>query len=254
MILVRSLVFQASFYVTLIVLMILGLPSMLMSREAVLGFVRLWARFSLWLLAAICGVKVEFRGLRNLPPGATIIAAKHQSFLETFALLTVLPNFTYILKKELLAIPVFGWWLKAADQIVIDRAKGGGTLRQLQRAVPEKVAEGRQIVIFPEGTRKPVGAPPAYKSGVALLCEACDIPCVPVALNAGLFWPRRGLLRPSGTVIIEFLAPISVGRDKRAFLEALEAAIEPATDALVAEALEANPGLAVPGKVDHVPA
>jgi 1-acyl-sn-glycerol-3-phosphate acyltransferase len=249
MTLVRSLVFQASFYVGLITLMIVGMPSMLISRGAVLAFVRLWARFSLWLLAVICGVKVEFRGLRNLPPGATIIAAKHQSFLETFALLTVLPNFTYILKKELIAIPVFGWWLRAADQIAIDRAKRGGILAQLQRAVREKVADGRQIVIFPEGTRKPVGAPPDYKSGVAVLCDACDLPCVPVALNAGLFWPRRGLLRPSGTVVIEFLTPIAVGPNKRAFLEALEGAIESATDSLVAEALAANPGLACPAKV-----
>lgn len=250
MILIRSLVFNVAFYLSFILLMIIGLPTMIISRRSVLVVVRLWARVSLWLLASICGTKVEFRGLHNLPDGAAIIAPKHQSFLETIALIVVLSDFTYILKKELIAIPFFGWWLKASDQIAIDRAKGSGTLAMLQKAVRAKLALGRQVVIFPEGTRKPIGAPPAYKTGVAILCADCSVPCTPVALNAGLFWPRRSMLRPPGTVVIEFLPPIKPGLEKRLFLQALETAIEPATNALVDEALRANPGLMFSQKVD----
>jgi 1-acyl-sn-glycerol-3-phosphate acyltransferase len=250
MILIRSLVFNVAFYLSFILLMTLGLPTMIISRGSVLMVVRLWARVSLWLLATICGTKVEFRGLHNLPRGAAIIAPKHQSFLETIALIAVLSDFTYILKKELIAIPFFGWWLKASDQIAIDRSKGSGTLVQLQKAVREKLALGRQVVIFPEGTRKPIGAPPAYKTGVAILCADCAVPCTPVALNAGLFWPRRSMLRPPGTVVIEFLPAIDPGLEKRLFLLALETAIEPATNALVEEALRANPTLIYRQKID----
>ena len=250
MILIRSLVFNVAFYLSFILLMTFGLPTMIISRGSVLVVVRLWARVSLWLLATICGTKVEFRGLHNLPNGAAIIAPKHQSFLETIALIVVLSDFTYILKKELIAIPFFGWWLKASDQIAIDRSKGSGTLVQLQKAVREKLALGRQVVIFPEGTRKPIGAPPAYKTGVAILCADCSVPCTPVALNAGLFWPRRSMLRPPGTVVIEFLSAIDPGLEKRLFLQALEAAIEPATNALVEEALRANPDLIYRQKTD----
>ena len=243
MILIRSVVFTVLFYASFIMLMVFGLPTMVMSRPAVMVVVRLWARASLWLLATICGTKVEFRGLEYLPKGAAIIAPKHQSFLETFALITVLSDFTYILKKELLSVPAFGWWLRASDQIAIDRSKRGGTLAQLRKGVREKLSLGRQVIIFPEGTRTVVGAPPAYKSGVAILCDVCDVPCTPVALNTGLFWPRKGILRPPGTVIIQFLPPIPPGLEKRAFLRALEDAIEPATDSLVAETLARDPNL-----------
>jgi 1-acyl-sn-glycerol-3-phosphate acyltransferase len=243
MIYIRSLVFQFAFYAVFIVLMIIGLPTMLISRGAVIFVVRCWVKSSLWLLATICGAKVEFRGVENVPRGACIIAPKHQSFLETLALIVVIPDFTYILKKELISIPGFGWWLNASGQIVLDRAKRGNALAVMQRAVIEKLAQGRKIVIFPEGTRKPIGAPPAYKIGVAILCEACKVPCVPVALNAGLFWPRHSLLRPPGTIVIEFLPPLTYESGKRSFLEALESVIEPASDALIAEALAENPGL-----------
>jgi 1-acyl-sn-glycerol-3-phosphate acyltransferase len=241
MILIRSLVFQVAFYTSLLVMMIAGLPATVLWRGSVSGIVRFWARLSLWLLATICGTRVEFRGLQHVPKGAAIIAPKHQSFLETFALITVLPNFTYILKKELMAIPCFGVWLKATEQIAIDRAKRGGTLMQLQKDVRAKLRAGRQVIIFPEGTRTPIGAPPQYKTGVAVLCDDCTVPCTPVALNAGLFWPRRSILRPPGTVVIEFLPPIQPQPDKRHFIDALQRAIEPATDALVKEALAANP-------------
>ncbi len=243
MIHVRSAVFQVAFYAAFVALMLVGLPTMVMPRAATMVIVRLWARVSVWLLAAICGTKVEFRNLHLLPKGASILAVKHQSFLETFALITVLDDFAYILKKELTAIPLFGWYVKGADQIGIDRGKRAATLGSLQRAVRAKLAAGRQVIIFPEGTRRLIGVPPLYKVGVSALVTDSDVPCTPVALNSGLFWPRHSFLRRPGTVVIEFLPPIAPGLAKRAFMAAIETAIEPATNALVEAALNADPTL-----------
>jgi 1-acyl-sn-glycerol-3-phosphate acyltransferase len=244
MIVARSIVFNVVFYVTFAVLMLVGLPCLAMPRSATIAYVRMWARVSVWLLKAICGTRVEFRNLHLLPKGASILAVKHQSFLETFALITVLDDFTYILKKELTPIPFFGWYLMGTGQIAIDRSKKGGTLPQLQRSVRDKLAAGRQVVIFPEGTRRPVGVPPAYKVGVSVLVTDTGVTCTPVALNSGLFWPRRSFVRRPGTVVIEFLPPIPPGLGKRAFMQRLEQAIEPATDALVKDAYARDPGLA----------
>lgn len=243
MILVRSAIFQVVFYATFIALMIAGLPCLLLPRTATMALVRLWARVSVRLLAVICGTRIEFRNLHLLPRGASILAVKHQSFLETFALITVLDDYAYVLKKELTALPFFGWYAKAAGQIGIDRDKRAATLSGLQRAVREKLGEGRQVVIFPEGTRRPIGVAPVYKPGVAALVADCGVPCTPVALNSGLFWPRHSFRRLPGTVVIEFLPPIASSPNKRAFMRELQGAIEPATDALVAAAIAADPSL-----------
>ena len=243
MLLVRSAIFNVVFYTTFVLLMIVGLPCLLLPQRACLALVRLWARLSVAMLDVICGMKVEFRNLHLVPKGASILAVKHQSFLETFALITVLEDFTYILKKELTTIPFFGWYVRASGQIGVDRDKRGGVLPRLQAAVRDKLKDGRQVVIFPEGTRRPVGVPAAYKPGVAALCTASRVPCTPVALNTGLFWPRRSFKRRPGTVVIEFLPPIPSDLPKRDFMVRLQNAIEPATDALVAQALAEDPAL-----------
>jgi len=243
MIAIRSFVFNALFYVNTTILAILGLPTLLMKRGEVLELSRVWARSSLWLLDKVCGTRVEFRGVENLPKGACVIAAKHQSALETFALTTQMGDFTFVLKRELLAIPMFGWYLKGAEQIAIDRARRGQALADLTRQVTQAIAEGRQVFIFPEGTRTAAGAAPSYKSGVAHLCAATGASCVPVALNSGLFWPRRGMLRRPGRVIIEFLPPIPADPDKQRFMRLLESRIETATARLIAAALTADPTL-----------
>ena len=233
---VRSVVFNIAFYTAFAGLMVFGLPCLAMRRRACLAVIRVWARTSVWLLHAICGTRIEFRNLHLLPKGASILAVKHQSFLETFALITVLDDFSYILKKELTVVPFFGWYVRASEQIALDRSKRGGAIALLKTAVREKLEAGRQVVIFPEGTRKPIAAPPDYKVGVAALCASSCVPCTPVALNTGLFWPRRSFRRRPGTVVIEFLPPIATGLAKRDFMRALQDAIEPATEALVAEA------------------
>jgi 1-acyl-sn-glycerol-3-phosphate acyltransferase len=243
MIIIRSAIFNFVFYAAFIFLMVVGSPCLLLGRAATLGLVRLWARLSVALLRIICGTKLEFRNLHLLPKGPALIAAKHQSFFETFALITVLDDFSFILKKELAALPLFGWYVRASEQIGIDRARRGAVLSQLYREVGHKLSQRRQIVIFPEGTRRTVGAPPAYKPGIAALCARFQLPCTPVALNSGLFWPRRGFLRWPGTVVIEILPAIAPDMPRDEFLPKLQHAIETATSALVAGALAADPGL-----------
>ncbi|HUB63276.1 MAG TPA: lysophospholipid acyltransferase family protein [Methylocella sp.] len=243
MILLRSLLFQMAFYLTTTVLAIVGLPVLLLDRHRVQAYAKFWTRSEVWLIEKICGTKLIWRGLENLPRGACIMAAKHQSTLETMALTTKGTDFSYILKKELMAIPVFGWYLKGAGQVAIDRAKRGQALPDLTRQVREAIAEGRQMIIFPEGTRKRVAAPPEYKSGVAYLYADTGAVCVPVALNTGLYWPRHSLLIHPGTVTIAFLEPIAPGLDKQNFLKLLEERIETATGALISEALAADPSL-----------
>jgi 1-acyl-sn-glycerol-3-phosphate acyltransferase len=243
MILLRSLAFHAVFYIWTTVLAILGLPVLVMGRQRVQAYAKFWTGSSVWLLEKICGTKISWRGLENLPRGACIIASKHQSALETLALTTKGSDFSYILKRELTAIPVFGWYLKGAGQVAIDRAKRGQALPDLTRQVREALAQGRQMIIFPEGTRKRVGASPEYKSGVAHLYVDTGAVCVPAALNAGLFWPRRSLSIHPGTVIISFLEPIEPGLDKQSFMQLLESRIEAETAELIGAALISDPSL-----------
>jgi len=239
----RSALFHVAFYCLTTLLAIGGLPVLFMGRRKVQAYAKFWTGTAVWLLEQICGTKVEWRGLENLPPGACIIAAKHQSTLETMALTTKGTDFSYILKRELMAIPVFGWYLKGAGQVAIDRAKRGQALPDLTRQVREAIGEGRQMIIFPEGTRKPAGASPEYKSGVSYLYADSGAVCVPVALNTGLFWPRRSFKVRPGKATIEFLPPIEPGLSKPDFLKLLQERIETATEALIKEALVANPAL-----------
>ncbi len=236
MIALRSLIFNIAFYVNLIVLMILGLPAMLFGRRGVFVMARTWAVTSLWLLDKICGLKVEFRGVERIPVGGYILAAKHQSFLETFALVAHTPDFAIILKRQLMYIPVFGLYLSVGGQIGIDRSQGRSALFQIIEQAGEVLRAGRQVYIYPEGTRRAPGAEPMYKHGVAFLYEATGAPCLPVALNTGLFWGRRGFTRKPGTAVIEFLPAIPGGLAREEFFERLQEAIEGGTRSLIEEA------------------
>ncbi|MBX9741293.1 MAG: 1-acyl-sn-glycerol-3-phosphate acyltransferase [Beijerinckiaceae bacterium] len=244
MLLLRSILFNALFYANMIALMIVGLPTLFMARSAVFKLARIWARSSLWLLDKTCGLGVEFRGVERLPPAPYIIAPKHQSTWETFALTLVFEDFSYILKRELTFIPVFGWYLWKADQIAINRSKGKTALAQAATRAQQIFSDGRLLFIFPEGTRRPAGAPAKYKFGVAHLYETCAVPCVPVALNSGLFWARRSWIRRPGTIVVEVLDPIAPGLEKQAFFELLQERLETASDRLIAEAVARNPSLA----------
>ena len=173
--------------------------------------------------------------MEKIPPGPLLVSSKHQSLWETFALLPLLSDPAYIMKRELMWIPFFGWYAWKAGMIPVDRSKGSQALADMNACARRELARDRQIIIFPEGTRRPPGAEPRYKYGVAHLYAETGVPCLPVALNSGLFWPRRSLRRYPGTVRVEVLDPIPPGLGKDAFFERLQRDVEAATARLVAE-------------------
>jgi 1-acyl-sn-glycerol-3-phosphate acyltransferase len=236
MLALRSFVFNAAFYANLVAWMIVFIPCFLIPRKAFLRVAQAWARSSLWLLRVIVGTDVEVRGRENILPGGLIVASKHQSLWETFALLTLFDDPAFILKRELMWIPLFGWYARKAGMVPVNRSAGSLALAEMNRLAREEVERGRQILIFPEGTRRPPGAEPAYKYGVAHLYANLGAPCVPAALNSGLYWPRRSFLRRPGTIVIEFLEPIRPGMDRDFFFQTVRTAIETASDRLLAEA------------------
>ena len=237
LLLARSILFNALFYLNLLVHMIVALPALVLPYPAVRVFIRSYARSSLWLLRVICGTQVSWRGTENIPRGSCIVACKHQSAWETFALYAVLADPIYILKRELMWIPLFGWYTWKAGLIPVDRSAGLAALSRMTARAQRTIAgpRARQLVIFPEGTRRTPGAEPSYKPGIAHLYARTGLPCVPAALNSGLFWPRRSLLRRPGTIIVEFLPPIAPGFDRPGFLARLQDTIEEASARLLQE-------------------
>nr|WP_284701668.1 lysophospholipid acyltransferase family protein [Rhodoplanes tepidamans] len=227
--------FTIAFYATTVVFLLAALPALALPHRAMIGMAKAWGRTSGWLLRVICDVSVEWRGLDKLPRGALLVAAKHQSAWETFALLSLFEDPSFIIKRELTWIPLYGWYARKAGMIPVDRTAGRGALVRMARSARSLLDAGRQILIFPEGTRSPPGAAADYKPGIALLYAELGVPCLPIALNSGLHWPRRSFLRPPGTILVEVLDPIPPGLARRAFLRHLQEAIEAATARLVAE-------------------
>jgi 1-acyl-sn-glycerol-3-phosphate acyltransferase len=232
----RSLAFNLAFYLNTTLWLIAAIPTFFMPYRAIVWVAKTWGLSNLFLLRVIAGIRADFRGLEKLPPGGFIAAAKHQSAWDTFALLWMFRDPTFILKRELQWIPLFGWFTIKGRMIPVDRAAGSQALIAMNARAHAELAHDRQIVIFPEGTRRAVGAEPRYKYGVAYLYEAGGVPCVPIALNSGLFWPRRTFLRYPGTVIVEVLDPIPPGLPKDEFFARLQNTIETATARLIAEA------------------
>jgi len=233
---VRSLAFNALFYLVLLGYFVVALPTLLLPRWGILRLARHWAHTNLWLLRVVCRIDVDWRGIEKIPRGAVLVAAKHQSAWETFALLTVLAEPTFILKRELLWIPFYGWFARHAGMIPVERGGGKPALVAMTARAREALLEGRQIVVFPEGTRRPPGAEPKYKFGIAHLYAEGVAPCVPIALNSGLFWPRRQFLRHPGTIAVEVLDPIAPGLPMEEFFQRLQQDIEAATTRLMAQA------------------
>lgn len=234
MLLARSIAFTVVFYIATAVIAFVGLPFMV-SRDASRRYAQMWGRVCLWLLRVVGGISTEFRGLDSLPKGPLLIAPKHQSTLETIALTVPFDRFAFVLKRELLWIPLFGWFLWRSGMVPINRAKGAKTMVALNAAAAEAIADGRQLIVFPEGTRRPAGAPPAYKQGLSHLYRALGVPCVPLALNTGLYWPRRSLSQLPGHAVIEFLPAIPPGLPRSVFQAELQTRLETATNLLLEE-------------------
>lgn len=235
MIVLRSFVFNVLFYIVMVLWMIAMIPTFVLPRGVLREAVRAWAHTSLWLLRVVTGTHVVWRGLERIPKGGFIVASKHQSLWETFALLTIFADPVFVMKRELMWIPFFGWYAWKAQSIGINRKGRSAALADLAIRSEAALAEGRQIVLFPEGTRRAAGAPPAYKYGIVHLYDKLGVPVLPIALNSGLYWPRRKFLRRPGTIVVEILEPIAPGADKEVFFETLQSTIETASDRLLAE-------------------
>jgi 1-acyl-sn-glycerol-3-phosphate acyltransferase len=231
----RALAFNIAFFGVTALLGVAGLPLLLAPRGWVMHFGRFWARCVLALLKATVGLDGEIRGLDHLPRGPCIIAMKHQSAWDTLILPVVLGDPAVVVKRELLFVPFYGWYAARAGSIAIDRRGGAGALRRMVRAARREAAAGRQVVIFPEGTRTAPGHRLPYQPGVAALYQALQLPVVPAAVNSGLFWGRRSFVKRPGRIILAFLEPIAPGLPRRQLMAELESRIEAATAALERE-------------------
>jgi 1-acyl-sn-glycerol-3-phosphate acyltransferase len=218
--------------------MIAGFFFLLTPRRVSMKALKAWSRFFVFMCKTLGGIGFEVRGREHIPHGAALVAGKHQSMWETFALFHLLDDPAIVLKKELMYIPLVGWFLMKFRMIPVDRTAGPKALKNLVRHAKTAVARGRQIIIFPEGTRMAVKAAPDYKPGVAALYTALKVPCAPFALNSGVFWPRRSFWRWPGTIVVEFLEPIEPGLPRRQFMARLEEAIEPAARKLAEEGIK----------------
>ncbi|MGV6802283.1 MAG: lysophospholipid acyltransferase family protein [bacterium] len=221
----RSLAFNFWLPFSAVIIGTLFAPSLL-KREWAYWVTKIYAKQALVMLRFSCGLDYHITGTENIPTGAALIAAKHQSMWETMALTHILPNPVFILKKELLDIPVFGWWCRAAGMIGIDRSGGASALRDMITIAQSEAEQGKQIVIFPEGTRRKPGLSSDYHPGVVGLYRGLNVNCVPVAHNSGCYWINPGFNRYSGTIEIEFLDPMTPGVGRKEFMHQLQTKIE----------------------------
>ncbi len=247
MIILRSILFNTLFYASLILQMILLSPYYFLApRKKAFAIPKNWARSNHWLMEKVVGTTFTVEGLENIPEGGYILAPKHQSLWDTYALLPWLDDPVYILKRELMWIPIFGWYVARQKMIPVDRGARGKVMVKVMERAKEEMAAGRQLIIYPEGTRRPAGAEPAYKYGIARIYRDLDVPVVPVAMHPGLFWPRRKFLRFPGHFKVRILPPIEPGLDPDVFYETLVEKLEKASDELLIETVRDNPKVPLP--------
>ncbi len=232
---IRSLLFISIFYLWSLAMSLALTPLLLAPRRWMIGGMRLWARGVLAMMYPLCGIRVEFRGLEHLPPGAALIAAKHQCMFDTMGPFVVFADSCYVMKKELLTIPFYGWFCVKAGMIALDRDGQAKALRKLITEGKAALGARRQVVIYPEGTRVAPGQTGNYHPGIAALYRAGGLPCIPLATNSGRHWPAHGFLRHPGTIIYQFLEPIPPGLQRAEFMRVLEERLEAASRALLNE-------------------
>jgi 1-acyl-sn-glycerol-3-phosphate acyltransferase len=235
-IVLRSLTFQIAFYVWTVVLVIAYVPLLAMSRRMMQAGTRFWLRGLLVLATMICGIRYRVEGSQWLPAGAAVIAAKHQSAWDTMIFHQLLDDPVFAVKRELFAIPLVGWYMRKAGCIRIDRSSPVRAMRTMIAGATQALAEGRQVVVFPEGTRVAPGARQPYHAGIKGLYGHGEVPVIPVALNSGVFWGRRAFRKYPGVITVEILPPVPAGLDRDRFLHELKERIESASERLCAEA------------------
>jgi 1-acyl-sn-glycerol-3-phosphate acyltransferase len=231
----RSLLFLIWFVATTVATHIVFLPVLLMPWRASVFAARVWGNSVLWGLRTLAGLDYEIRGNHRAAYAPVLVASKHYSMWETIVMIALLPYPAVVMKATLFKLPFYGWYSTKAQMISVDRSARASALKKMVADAKRALAAGRPIVIFPEGTRKAPGDPPDYKPGVAGLYAGLDVPCVPVALNSGLYWTAGGFVKRPGTIVVEFLEPIPPGLRSREFMALLEQRIETASNRLVAE-------------------
>jgi 1-acyl-sn-glycerol-3-phosphate acyltransferase len=236
----RSILFNLAYGLWTAAMHVVCLPLLLLPRGWTYAAARIWIGGTIWLLRVLVGLDWRAVGIENMPQGPAIYAAKHQSAWETLVLSRYLDFPAFVLKKELLSIPLFGWFIRKAGMIAVDRRAGANALRLMSRQAEAVFATGRSVLIFPEGTRVAPGQQRPYHPGVAALYTQLNVPVVPVALNSGLFWGRKAFVKKPGTITVEFLPPIPPGLDRKAMMKELEARIETSATALARTASTGN--------------
>jgi len=208
-------------------------PYLLLSHSLLRKPVNVWILGIFKLLEIICNITYEVKGKENIPNNAVLVASKHQSAFETFALFNNINNSIFIHKKQLFYIPIFGQYLKKVNMISIDRSKGSSAIRTMLNEAKSKISQGYSIIIFPEGTRKKPGENPDYKTGIAGIYKELETEVLPVAVNSGHFWPKHTFIKKPGKIIIKFLKPIPSQLDKSEFLKTIESVIEEETNKII---------------------
>jgi 1-acyl-sn-glycerol-3-phosphate acyltransferase len=236
LLLLRSILFVPVFYINTALFVVLGSFLLLGPRRYAMMGLKAHAIVTLWLLKVIVGTRMEVRGRDRLPRVPYLVASKHQSAWDTFALIPIFSDPALVMKAELRHIPFYGWFSRKFEHIFVERSRGPSALRKLERDAKARADAGREVLIFPEGTRRAPGAAPDYKPGALALYEVLGLTCVPMALNSGLYWPRRKLMRYPGTIIVEILEPIPAGLPRPEFRAELQARIEAAANRLIVEA------------------
>jgi len=230
----RSLIFIVAVYLSIAVVGLALFPWALVSRRGARAGCQSVCHFVRWAAPWMIGLKTEIRG--TAPDYECVVAAKHQSFLDVFLVFSALPAGKFIMKRILMYSPVVGQYGLRIGCIPVDRGKRGAAIKQMIEAVRRGEATPGQLIIYPQGTRIAPGVKAPYKIGTAVLYEQLSQPCVPVATNVGLFWPKRGIYRKQGTAVVEFLEPIAPGLPRNEFLPLLESRIESASNRLNEEA------------------
>jgi 1-acyl-sn-glycerol-3-phosphate acyltransferase len=232
MTILRSALFNLLFFGWTTLCCIALLPALLLPHRVTMAWIFVWLRVTYWLEKTILGIDYRVVGREHLPDGACIVAAKHQSAWETLKLHLLLPDPAIVLKSELLKVPVWGKYLLKTGMIPVDRGAGSKAIRSMIDHAKVRVAEGRPIAIFPQGTRTAPGTWRPYRIGVGALYEGLSVPVVPMALNSGVFWGRRAFRKRPGTITVEFLPPIPPGLPREEMMRRLEEELEAASERL----------------------
>lgn len=237
----RSILFAILFYLSTAVLCFVWLPLVVLPRRVFSYFSELWVRLMLAIVSGILGIRCNVQGRENIPDGPCIFASKHQSTWDVLIYKVLIPDCAYVLKRDLFYIPLWGWYLWRTGMVGVDRSGGAKALRRMVSQAKKILADGRSIIIFPQGTRTAPGEKKPYQPGVAALYMNAGVPVVPVALNSGTFWPRRKFKKNPGYVSLQFLPAIQPGLNRKAFINVLEDRIEAATNTLESNNIDDDP-------------